>query len=46
MKRFHKKNLLPPNRKCCLTQLKGTFANPPLDELTFLDYWNIFDLFL
>ena len=31
-KDFNKKNF-SPTRRCCLTQLKGTIANPPLDEL-------------
>ena len=41
-KDFNKKNL-PPNRRCCLTQLKGTVANPPLDELIEHE-WNILGL--
>ena len=32
-----------PNRRCCFTQLKGTIANPPLDELIEHE-WNILGL--
>ena len=41
-KDFNKKNL-PPNRRCCLTQIRGTFTKPLLDELIEHE-WNIFGL--
>ena len=41
-KDFNKKNLAL-NRRCPVTQLNGTFANPPLDELIEHE-WNILGL--